>query len=84
MAPWPSALQVRFWMQVPRFRFAQSFKSETFFVSDGVHVQFLEFEDIAADPEGSSVHGESSDEIIYHRSQAEAGMLLIFLNFSSF
>jgi hypothetical protein len=49
-----------------------------------VHVQFLEFEDIAADPEGSSVHGESSDEIIYHRSQAEAGILLVFLNFSSF
>jgi hypothetical protein len=55
-----------------------------FFVSDGVHVQFLEFEDIAADPERSSVHGESSDEIIYHRSQAEAGILLVFLNFSSF
>jgi hypothetical protein len=46
-----------------------------------VHVQFLEFEDIAADPEGSSVHGESSDEIIYHRSQAEAGILPLFFIF---
>ena len=45
----------------------------THFIPDGVHVQFLELEDIAADPEGLSVHGELSDEIIYHRSQAEAG-----------
>jgi hypothetical protein len=46
----------------------------TFSCSDGVHVQFLELEDIAADPDGLSVHGELSDEIIYHRSQAEAGI----------
>ncbi len=39
-----------------------------------MQVQFLELEDIAADPEGLSLHGELSDEIIYHRSQAEAGV----------
>jgi hypothetical protein len=38
-----------------------------------VQVQFLELEDIAADPDGLSIQGEKSDEIIYHRSQAEAG-----------
>ncbi len=43
-------------------------------LSDGVQVQFLDLEDIDADPEGSNLHGEQSDEIIYHRSQAEAGV----------
>jgi hypothetical protein len=43
-------------------------------ITDGVHVQFLDLEDLEADPDGNSVQGENSDEIIFHRSQAEAGI----------
>ena len=43
-------------------------------ITDGVHVQFLDLEDLEADPDGNSVQGENSDEIIFHRSQAEAGV----------
>jgi len=62
--------------------------------ADGVHVQFLDLEDLEADPEGNSVQGENSDEIIFHRSQAEAGitfvdidslfLLLLFFQFNMF
>jgi hypothetical protein len=50
-----------------------------------VQVQFLELEDIAADPDGLSIQGEKSDEIIYHRSQAEAGgpFTMLRYNFSA-
>jgi hypothetical protein len=56
---------------------ASGSSAELSLISDGVHVQFLELEDIAADPDGLSVHGELSDEIIFHRSQAEAGIFRI-------
>jgi len=45
--------------------------------ADGVHVQFLDLEDLEADPDGNSVQGENSDEIIFHRSQAEAGITFV-------
>jgi hypothetical protein len=56
------------------------FQSTTW-LSDGVHVEFVELEDHASDPEGFNVNGEDSDEIIYHRSQAEAGCnrFLVFI-----
>ena len=75
MALWPSAVWAPFWMQVHRLLLIRLFRFRTHIsLLDGVQVQFLDLEDIDADPEGSSLHGEQSDEIIYHRSQAEAGV----------
>jgi hypothetical protein len=72
MARWPSARWAHYWMQVHHSHFPNQITTHVSLV-DGVQVQFLELEDIAADPDGLSIQGEKSDEIIYHRSQAEAG-----------
>jgi hypothetical protein len=75
MAPWPSAVWAPFWMQARFLLLIRFFRLRTHIsLLDGVQVQFLDLEDIDADPEGLSLHGEQNDEIIYHRSQAEAGV----------